>query len=136
MPVTCRLPLALGLLAALSPVTLLAADNAFLVQGLRQVDNDIQMQNHCYSNTGTTAGRFRLLADELKPQYLEGVTPAAARKVSFRFLSSCPGPYTATCEGIYGEKIALHYKADDYMMKANKAKLFCESFDGRWKPGK
>lgn len=136
MPVTRCLSAALGLLATLSPVTLFAADNAFLIQGLRQVDNDIQMQSHCYANTGMTAARFRLLADELKPQYLEGVTPAAARKVTFRFLSSCPGTYHATCEGVYGEKVAMHLKADDYMMRTKQAKMFCESLDGRWKQGR
>lgn len=131
-----RLFLATGLLAAVSPACLHAADNAFQVQGPRQIDGVIQMQNHCYSNTGMPAARFRQVAEELKPQYLEGVAPAAARKVGFRFLASCPGPYQATCEGVYGEKLAMHFKADDDMMRGGQARLFCESFDGRWKQGK
>lgn len=133
---TRRLLLVTGLLAALGPACLHAADNAFLVQGPRQIDGVTQMQNHCYSNTGMTAARFRTLAEELKPQYLEGATPAAARKLSFRFLASCPGPFKATCEGVYGEKLAMHFKADDDMMRGSQARLFCESFDGRWQPGR
>lgn len=133
MPLLRRVPLLIGLLAALGAVPLPAADNAFLIQGPVQVEESVQMAHNCFANKGMTPARFRLLSDELKREYLKDTTPAAARKVSFRYLGSCPGGFKGSCEGIFGEKASLHYMADDYLMKGGMAKLFCEASDGRWR---
>lgn len=133
MPVTRCTPLAIGLLAALATTTVAAADNAFLIQGPVQVEDSMQMAHNCFANRGMTPARFRLLSDELKREYLKDTTPAAAKKVSFRSLGSCPGNYKGSCDGIFGEKASLHYMADDYMLRSGMAKLFCEASEGRWK---
>lgn len=133
---TLRLPApAAGLLLALGApaAAAAAAENAFLVQGPVQVEGAPQMANNCLANKGMPAARFRLLSNELKREYLKDVTPAAARKVTFRFVASCAGPYQGTCDGIFGEKASLHYRADDYLITSGMAKLFCEASEGRWK---
>jgi hypothetical protein len=124
MPVLRPLALAAGLLAALAiPAVAAAADNAFLIQGPVQVEGAVQMANNCLANKGMAPARFRQLSEELKREYLKDVTPAAARKVSFRFAASCPGGYKGSCEGIFGEKASQHYMADDYMIRSGMAKL-------------
>lgn len=134
MPAFRPLALAAALLAALgAPIATAAGSNAFLIQGPVQVEGTVQMANNCLANRGMTPARFRLISEELKREYLKDVTPAAARKVSFRFAASCPGGHKGTCEGIFGEKASEHYMADDYMMRSGMGKLFCEASGGRWK---
>lgn len=133
MPVLRFSSLACGLLVALATTAAPAAENAFLVQGPVQVEGAVQMANNCLANKGMTPARFRQLSEELKREYLKDVTPAAARKVSFRFAGRCAGRYKGTCDGIFGEKASLHYGADDYMITSGMAKLLCEASEGRWK---
>ncbi|MDF2447495.1 MAG: hypothetical protein K0S46_2731 [Moraxellaceae bacterium] len=131
MPVIRFLLLIVGLLTGAT--ALHAAENGCQTQGLLRVDDHVQMLNYCLANQGTEASRFRRMCADLKASQLDGVSPEAARKITFRTVGSCPGNFRAACDGAFGEKASLQYMADDSMLKSGMGKLFCQSMEGRWK---
>lgn len=128
-----RYVLALILLSGLQAAPVLAATNGCLTRGPTEGNGIKQTVHYCAANKGMSAARFQQVCQDLKFSQLQGMTTAEARKLNFANLPSCPGNYKATCEGAFGEKMSLHYMADDTMVGNGMAKLFCESGDGKWR---
>lgn len=125
--------LALILLAGLQATSALAATNGCLTRGPTEGNGIRQNLHYCAANKGMSAARFQQACQDLKTSQLQGVTPAEARKLTFTSLAACPGNIKATCEGAFGEKMSLHYMADDTMVGNGMARLFCESGGGKWR---
>lgn len=133
MRIPFRLKTGLGLLLGLFALPVVAADNGCLTQGMLGDGGASQVVHYCAENRGMSAVRFRQGCQDLKDSQLQGLSPAEARKITFKSLSACPGNFKSTCDGAFGEKMSLRYMAGDTTLANGMARLTCEAGDGKWR---
>lgn len=124
---------AFTLVAVLCAGTAIAADNACLLRGSINESGVVQVVNYCAINKGMSTANFRLHCQELHANHVEGLSPAAARRLALQFTSACPAVYKAACDSAFGQNMTLQFMAGDTLLADKTGALFCQSSGGRWR---